>query len=84
MADYGLEILDIGQSVIHDTLTWGTLVRLPDDGQNSAAVLKDLLFHFHERDLQFNYQPVLESDYEHWVSEQGEEPLHSGRCCLAM
>ncbi|WP_067515551.1 phosphoserine phosphatase SerB [Endozoicomonas ascidiicola] len=72
MADYGLEILDIGQSVIHDTLTWGTLVRLPDSGQNSAAVLKDLLFHFHERDLQFSYQPVSQNDYEHWVSEQGK------------
>ena len=75
MADYGLEILDIGQSVIHDTLTWGILVRLPDQASgnsHSAAVLKDLLFHFHESDLQFSYQPVSESDYEHWVSEQGK------------
>lgn len=78
MANYGLEILDIGQSVIHDTLTWGILVRLPDQasGQgDSAAVanrmLKDLLFHFHESDLQFSYQPISEEDYEHWVSEQG-------------
>lgn len=36
MADYGLEILDIGQSVIHDTLTWGILVRLPD-GEGSRG-----------------------------------------------
>lgn len=79
MADYGLEILDIGQSVIHDTLTWGILVRLPDlaSGNGDSAVpanrmLKDLLFHFHESDLQFSYQPVSEDDYEHWVSEQGK------------
>ena len=71
MADYDLEILDIGQSVIHDTLTWGILVRLPE-GEESAPVIKELMFHFHEHDLQFSYQPVSEDDYEHWVSEQGK------------
>lgn len=71
MADYGLEILDIGQSVIHDTLTWGILVRLPE-GKGSAPVIKELMFHFHEHNLQFNYQPVSDDDYEHWVSEQGK------------
>ena len=71
MAEYGLEILDIGQSVIHDTLTWGIVIRLPDGG-NEAPVLKDLLFHFHERELQFSYQPISPEDYEHWVSEQGK------------
>lgn len=71
MADYNLEILDIGQSVIHDTLTWGILVRLPE-GKDSAPVIKELLFHFHEHQLQFNYQPVSDEDYEHWVGEQGK------------
>ena len=71
MADYDLEILDIGQSVIHDTLTWGILVRLPE-GEGAAPVIKELMFHFHEHDLQFNYQPVSDDDYEHWVSEQGK------------
>nr|WP_306671104.1 phosphoserine phosphatase SerB [Endozoicomonas sp. SESOKO1] len=78
IADYGLEILDIGQSVIHDNLTLGVLVRLPDQacGNGNSAVLanrmlKDLLFHCHERDLQFSYQPVSEDDYEHWIFGQG-------------
>ncbi|WP_062260502.1 phosphoserine phosphatase SerB [Endozoicomonas arenosclerae] len=71
MADYGLEILDIGQSVIHDTLSWGIVVRLPE-GREAAPVLKDLLFHFHELELQFNYQPISDTDYEKWVSEQGK------------
>nr|WP_306671459.1 phosphoserine phosphatase SerB [Endozoicomonas sp. ONNA2] len=78
MSNYGLEILDIGQSVIHDTLTWGILVRLPDQASGSGdsvlanRMLKDLLFHFHESDLQFSYQQISEEDYEHWVSEQGK------------
>lgn len=74
MADYDLQILDIGQSVIHNTLTWGVLVRLPDqDSSNnhSNTVLKDLFFHFHENHLQFSYQPVSGDDYEHWLSDQG-------------
>ena len=71
MADYGLEILDIGQSVIHDTLTWGILVRLPE-GEGAAPVIKELMFHFHKHSLQFNYQPVSDNDYEQWVREQGK------------
>ena len=50
MADYDLEILDIGQSVIHGILTWGGLVRLPN-GKDSVPVIKELLFHFHEREF---------------------------------
>ena len=72
MADYGLEILDIGQSVIHAILTWGILVRLPE-GRGAAPVIKELMFHFHEHNLQFNYQPVSDENYEHWVSEQGKK-----------
>ncbi|USE36028.1 phosphoserine phosphatase SerB [Endozoicomonas sp. SCSIO W0465] len=76
MADYDLEILDFGQSVIHDTLTSGIVIRLPDQASGDSALasrmLKDLLFHCHESDLQFSYQPVSGDDYEHWVSEQGK------------
>lgn len=71
MADYGLEILDFGQSVIHDTLTWGIVVRLAEGGE-SAPVLKDLLFHFHECDLEFSYRPITDQEYESWVAEQGK------------
>ncbi|WP_211827221.1 phosphoserine phosphatase SerB [Kistimonas asteriae] len=72
MAEHGLEILDIGQSVIHDTLTWGILVRLLDEDA-SDPVLKELLFHFHKMDLQVRYQPVTESQYEDWVQAQGKD-----------
>ncbi|OED43293.1 phosphoserine phosphatase SerB [Endozoicomonas sp. (ex Bugula neritina AB1)] len=71
MAENRLEILDIGQSVIHDTLTWGIVIRLPDEG-GDTSVLKDLLFHFHERELQFSYQFISAEDYELWVSDQGK------------
>ena len=72
MADHGLDILDIGQSVIHGTLTSGILVRLPE-GKEAAPVIKELLFYCHKRNLQFNYQTVSGENYELWVSEQGEK-----------
>jgi len=31
MAQYDIRILDIGQAVIHDHLTWGILIEIPDE-----------------------------------------------------
>lgn len=69
MADYGLEVLDIDQSVIHDILTLGVIVRLPD-GDTAAPVLKALRFYCHRSGLKFNDQPVSLHGYEHRVLEQ--------------
>ncbi|WP_156491728.1 ACT domain-containing protein, partial [Oleiphilus sp. HI0123] len=41
MAQYELNILDIGQAVIHDHLTWGILVEVPNEG-SSSGVMKEL------------------------------------------
>lgn len=71
MADHGLEILDIDQSVIHDILTWGILVRLPE-GESDAPVVKGLLSHCHQQDLQFSYRSVTSEEYESRVSDQGK------------
>ena len=69
MAQYGLVILDIGQSVIHDYLTWGILVRLPS-GETAPPVLKELLFHMHQLGLQANFNPVDQQHYQDWVSSK--------------
>ncbi|WP_257254708.1 MULTISPECIES: phosphoserine phosphatase SerB [unclassified Endozoicomonas] len=70
----GLEILDIGQSVIHDTLTRGTLswtiiVRLPD-GLKVSPVVEDLLFHFDQLELHGNYQTLSDEGFQQRASEQ--------------
>ena len=72
MAEYGLEILDIGQAVIHDYLTWGILVAIPD-AQRSASVLKDLLFRMHELELEVQFKPVTKKEYNEWVKGKGKE-----------
>jgi len=72
LADYGATILDIGQAVIHEFLTLGLLVEIPP-GDESAALLKDLLFRAHELDMKIKFTPVSEDDYTHWVQQQGKD-----------
>lgn len=74
LAQHDVRILDIGQAVIHDTLTLGLLVELPPESE-SHPVLKDVLFRAHEWDLQVRFTPISSSEYEHWVAAQGQ-PRH--------
>ncbi len=74
LAQYGVPVLDIGQSVIHDTLALGLLVEVPD-GAGGTPVFRDLLFEAHALGLDLRFTPVAADDYEHWVGEQGQ-PRH--------
>lgn len=74
LAQHGVAILDIGQAVIHDTLTLGVLAEVPSQAE-SAPVLKDVLFQVHNLGMQVRFQPVTEESYEQWVSQQGK-PKH--------
>ena len=69
LARGGVNILDIGQAVIHDTLSFGILVEIPGTGQGSS-VLKDLLFTGYELNQQVRFTPVSEDDYRNWVDGQ--------------
>lgn len=71
LANYGVDILDIGQAVIHDTLALGLLAHLPPKAQNSP-VLQELLFKAHEWGMQIRFTPVTEESYEQWVGGQGK------------
>ena len=71
LAQGGVNILDIGQAVIHDTLSFGILIEIPDNGR-SQSVLKDLLFTAYELDQQVRFTPVSEDDYRQWVGGQGK------------
>jgi phosphoserine phosphatase len=71
LADHGVNILDIGQAVIHDHLSLGMLLEVPPEAQ-SGPVVKDLLFQAHQLGLNINFTPIGNSDYEHWVGLQGK------------
>lgn len=74
LASHDVRVLDIGQAVIHDTLTLGLLIELPPDSE-SHPVLKDVLFRVHEWDLQARFTPIGSDEYERWVAAQGQ-PRH--------
>jgi phosphoserine phosphatase len=70
LARYDITVLDIGQSVIHNTLSLGLLIESPAEAEG-CPVFKELLFKAHELNLQVRFTPISESDYEQWVSVQG-------------
>lgn len=74
LSDYDVNILDIGQAVIHDSLNLGILAEVRN-GQGSAPVLKDMLFRMHDLGMQVRFSPIGEDSYVHWVSQQGK-PRH--------
>ncbi len=71
LARYDVTVLDIGQSVIHNTLALGLLVELPEDPAGCPA-FKELLFRAHELGLAVRFTPVAADAYEDWVAEQGQ------------
>lgn len=70
LAAGGARILDIGQAVIHDTLSFGILVELPTGSDTN--VLKDVLFCAYKLDQQIRFTPISEQDYQLWVAGQGK------------
>ena len=71
LARCDVNILDIGQAVIHDALSFGILVELAAQDDN-ADVLKDILFKASELDQQVKFTPVSAEEYTLWVSGQGK------------
>ncbi len=74
LAGYNIDILDIGQSVIHNQLVLGVLIRLPPEAE-SAPVLKDLMFKGYELGVNVKFKPIEGEKYEDWVDAQGK-PRH--------
>ena len=76
LANYDINVLDIGQSVIHDSLSLGILIEAPYDAKNSAVldhtVFKDILYKAHELNLNARFTPITLEDYELWVKAQGK------------
>lgn len=74
LANYEVDILDMGQAVIHDTLTLGLLVEIPESAEHSPVV-RDVLYKAHAMGLQARFTPIDAERYAHWVAGQGK-PRH--------
>ena len=71
LATHGVNILDIGQAVIHDNLDLGILFEVPEESE-SSPILKDLLFKAYELGIKVKFSPISEENYHHWVGMQGK------------
>lgn len=72
LAAYNVNILDIGQAVIHDNLDLGILFEVPRESE-ASPILKDLLFKGYELGIKIKFTPIGEDEYHHWVSQQGKK-----------
>ena len=68
LSDHQVNILDIGQAVIHDNLSLGLLVEVP-----AGAEAASILFRTHEMGMQVRFLPVSPESYNQWVSGQGKQ-----------
>lgn len=71
LAGYGIDILDIGQSVIHDTLSLGVLVELSEQ-IDSESVLADIRSCIESLGLGIRFSQISEDSYSQWVDAQGK------------
>ena len=70
LAGYSVNVLDIGQAVIHATLSMGVLVEVPDQG-DAAGMSDAVRRHAQERGMQIRITPVSADSYAQWVHAQG-------------
>ena len=69
LARFDVNVLDVGQAVIHDNLSLGVLAELPESVR--ASRLQDILRRTYEPGIQVKFTPISEDSYAHWVAGQG-------------
>ena len=72
LAQYDVNILDIGQAVIHKHISLGILAEIPRV-EDYSSIFKDMLFEGHNMELEVDIKKVKTESYETWVHAQGKE-----------
>jgi len=72
LASYDTCVLDIGQAVVHQTLSLGLLVEIPQ-GVSFRGVEDALVAKSKELRLQVNFTPVAKTEMDYWISSQGKD-----------
>ena len=70
LAKYDLDILDVGQAVIHDQLSLA-LVVASHDATEFALAMKEILLLAHELGLAVRFKPITGGQYDSWVNDGG-------------
>src|SRR5580700_10736583 len=72
LASYDTCVLDIGQAVVHETLSLGLLVEIPRE-ESFRGVQDALVARSRELGLQVNFTLVAKADLDEWISSQGKD-----------
>lgn len=72
LADFNVNILDIGQSVIHDALSLGMLVEIPGQIANVNEIKQAVQKKTNELDLTVRFLDISRESYGNWVGQQGK------------
>lgn len=72
LAGYDTCVLDIGQAVVHETLSLGLLVDIPQ-GESSRGLQETLLARSKTLGLQVSFTPIAQTDLDEWISSQGKD-----------
>ncbi len=72
LAEYDVNILDIGQSVIHDALSLGMLIQIPEDSANEDTVKQVIQETIDDLGMSVRFVNIQQENYERWVTQQGK------------
>ncbi len=67
---HSLQILDVGQAVIHNQLTLGIVVASENETATALA-MKEILILAHDIGLTVRFKPISGAEYDQWVSGGG-------------
>ena len=71
LTEFKVNILDIGQSVIHDALSLGILVQIPDEA-DAGSVKQAVQNRIDQLNLKVRFVDISLGSYENWVEQQGK------------
>ena len=71
LAEFDVDVLDIGQSVIHDSLSLGMLVQIPEQVTDAQAVIHAVQGAVDNLNLTVRFVNISRESYADWVSQQG-------------
>ena len=72
LARYDACVLDIGQAVVHETLSLGLLVEIPR-GESFRGLQDTLIAKSSELGLRADFTPIAKADLDDWISSQGKD-----------
>lgn len=72
LASYNASVLDIGQAVVHETLSLGVMVEIPPE-QSSFDIKNVLLEKSKALKLLVKFRVIAKADLDDWISSEGSD-----------